>query len=121
LRPPPVRRHRSNPGALLPPMLQCIEAEVHDVRGVLMVEDGEDTAFVVKLVEHRDRGERSVTRRNSVQRTKEFEMTANFVGPRRGWIDLEVLLACGLCIRPVERLQGYGAVEERVGRARIDA
>jgi hypothetical protein len=33
-------------------MLQRVKPEIDDVRRVLMVEDREDTAFVVKLVEH---------------------------------------------------------------------
>jgi hypothetical protein len=53
LRPPPVRRHRSNPRTLLPPMLQRVKPEIDDVRGVLMVENREDTAFIMELVEHR--------------------------------------------------------------------
>ncbi len=47
-----VEGDRGDPGALLPPMLQRVQAEVNEVRGILMVQDAEDAAFIVKLVEH---------------------------------------------------------------------
>ena len=34
-------------------MLECVEAEVDDVRRVAVVQDAEDTAFFLEFVEHR--------------------------------------------------------------------
>ena len=44
---------RSDPRALLPAMLQRVQPEVNEVRRILMIEDAEDTAFIVEFVEHR--------------------------------------------------------------------
>ena len=41
------------PGALLPAVLQRVQAEVGEVRGLGMTEDPEDAALVLELVEHR--------------------------------------------------------------------
>ena len=48
-------------GALLPAMLQRIEAEVGEIRGLGVAEDPEHAAFFLELVEHRVRSsERSL-------------------------------------------------------------
>src|SRR6185295_5573633 len=46
----PVRR--GDAGALLPSMLQSIEAQVRHVRGFGVTEDTEDAALVVEFIEH---------------------------------------------------------------------
>ena len=53
------RRTAAMPGALLAAVLQRVEAEVGEVRGLGVAEDAEDAAFVVELVEHAVEGSRS--------------------------------------------------------------
>jgi len=44
----------SDPRTLLPPVLEGVEAEVDEIRRIPVVEDAEDAAFVVELVEHEE-------------------------------------------------------------------
>ena len=44
---------RGDAGALLPAVLQRVQAEVGEVRGLGMAEDPEDAALVLELIEHR--------------------------------------------------------------------
>jgi hypothetical protein len=41
---------RRDPGGLLAPMLECVQAQIGQVGGLRMVEDPEDAALVVELV-----------------------------------------------------------------------